>query len=149
MTIRLATAADRAALIALGLHFAQSDIYRAWLVDATEASVALIVDLMLSLGERACIALAEDTAGPYGLLCCYQTPNNITGVDFADELVWFVEPTRRGLRAGPALLAFAEAWARARGLGLIKVVAPFGTTVGRYYEHRGYRPVEMAYTKNL
>lgn len=149
MTIRLATAADRSALIALGLHFAQSEIYRAWLTDATEASVALIVDLMLSLGDRACIALAEDDAGPFGLLCCYQTPNNITGVEFCDELVWWVEPTRRGLRAGPALLAFAEGWAKSRGLHLIKVVAPIGTRVGRYYDRRGYRPVETAYVKML
>jgi len=149
VTIRPATVADRAALVALGMHFAQAETFKRWLAGATEATIGYVVDFMLGAGERGLVALAEDAAGPVGMLAVLEVPNAFTQVPAADELCWFVAPGRRGLAAGPALLAYAEAWARGRGLGTIRLAAPVGTKVGRYLELRDYTPVETAYVKVL
>lgn len=149
MTIRPATVADRATLIALGLHFAHAAMFNRWLGTATEATIGYAVDFMLAAGDGALVALAEDDAGPIGMLAVLEVPNAFTQVAAADELCWFVHQDRRGLRAGPRLMDYAETWARARGLTSIRMAAPFGASVGRYYERRGYVPAETAYIKDL
>ena len=149
MTIRPATVADRAALVALGLRFAQGDVFKRWLAGADEATIGYAVEFMFRAGEKALVALAEEAGRPIGMLAVAEVPNAFTQVIWADELCWFVDQDRRGLRAGPALLANAEAWARGRGIGTIRMGAPFGTGVGRFLDRQGYTPFEASYAKVL
>jgi GNAT superfamily N-acetyltransferase len=84
-----------------------------------------------------------------GGIAVVELPNLITGDLYAEEVAWWVEPNRRGLRLGPQLIAVAEEWATTRGLRSIKMVAPIPSQVGRYYERRGYVALETAYLKVL
>jgi len=68
---------------------------------------------------------------------------------FAEEIAWWVEPDQRRTDIGRALLAEAEAWAVGAGICVLKMIAPTGSGIGRYYESLGYQPVEMAYMKRL
>lgn len=150
MVIRRATPTDTAEIIALSLHFTQATAYGA-LFQATPAGVALLTARIFALEPEAAIFLALDgaEATPFGLIVLVAA--RLTGTEdaYADEIVWWVEPSHRGLRAGPALLDAAEAWARTRGLRLIKMVAPIPSGVGRFYERRGYQAIETAYAKQL
>ncbi len=149
-TIRPATLEDRDAIVTLAWHFAQSGIFDAWLGAATEASVVTITEAMLATGDQACIAVAvDDAGGVFGVIALLELPNLISGERYADELVWWVEPEHRDCLAGPALLTYAEDWARMRGVRFIKMVAPHRSTVGRFYARAGYRPVETVYAKVL
>lgn len=83
------------------------------------------------------------------MLAIVVLPHPITGRLYADELAWWVEPRFRRGRIGPTMLKHAEAWARQKGATVLKMVAPAGTDVGRFYEATGYRAVETAYQKRL
>lgn len=148
MEIRRARVEDTAAIVGLCVHFTAATPYGA-LFAATPAGIASLAAYIFALEPEAAIFLAVEDGTPVGLIVLVAA--RLTGTEdaYADEIVWWVEPGHRARRAGPALLAAAEAWARGRGLRLIKMVAPIPSDVGRFYERRGYLPIETAYAKHL
>lgn len=149
MTIRPARHDERETLIRLALHFAATPPYSQFLSQVTGESVGALIDVIFSLGDKAVIFVCEDEAGIYGGLALVEDVNLINGQPYASEAAWWVEPERRGALAGPQMLGYAEQWARGRGLGSIKMVAPTQSTVGRFYERLGYQALETAYVKAL
>lgn len=153
MILRAAGLRDRAALIQLAVSFVEKTQYRGAppeLVGTDPAVIGALLDNLFSLRDLAAIFVVTDADDvPFGGIALVDIPSPVTTRRYADELAWFVEPTHRGFRAGPRLLAAAEDWARTRGLHMIKMVAPFGTRVGAFYERRGYTPIETSYVKVL
>ena len=159
MIIRLMQPQDRPALIAMGLNFARNTpAFATVLAKISAESVGYMLDLITGLGpDKAAIFVAvdEQAAGLWNrgeVIGCFPiaaVPNLLTGEIIAEELTWFVDPSRRGMRAGPRLLTAATDWAMARGLKMLKMGAPAGSDVGRFYEHQGFQAVETAYYKVL
>lgn len=149
MRIRHATIDDKPAIVRMALRFIQSTPYRVLLPDADDAGLQALVDTLLLLGDNVAILLAENEGGVFGMLCLVDCPHPATGDRYGDELVWWVDPGARNMRAGPRLLTAAEDWIRGRGAKMIKMVAPIPSDVGRFYERHGYFPTETAYVKLL
>lgn len=121
--------------------------------DASWSSISNLIDMVMAHGTVFVVEVDPRTAGARGelvaMLALALLPHPITGRLYADELCWWVEPRYRRGRIGPKLLRHAETWARQQGASMLKMVAPAGTDVGRFYEAVGYRAVETAYQKRL
>jgi len=151
--IREATLLDAPALDTMGRHFIEQTDYGNVLRYSADSMKTLIKTIL----EHGTVFIAEERLQLDGLapamtavgmlaLCVFNHP--IAGEPYADEVCWWVEPLhRRGL--GPALLGAAELWARQKGVGMLKMVAPAGSAVGRYYERQGFLALETAYVKRL
>jgi GNAT superfamily N-acetyltransferase len=152
MHIRPATVADRAAVVGLGLQFATTmPAFLEILEGVSAESLGSLFDQLLGpLADRADILVAEDRGGEvFGCLALVELPHVMTGLPFAEEIAWWVQPDRRGQLAGVRLLTAAMDWTRARGLKRLKMGAPAGTRVGEFYESQGFCAVETAYLKVL
>jgi GNAT superfamily N-acetyltransferase len=151
LTIRPATTADRDAIVEMSMHFLDASTYGRVLVGSQPDCVRALVDQILALAEAgaALVLVAVNAKGRViGMLGMLQSILPTNGEPYAEELCWWIEPCHRdGRLAGPRLLEAAEAWARAKGLRVVKMVAP--KDVERFYEKRGYRAIETAFTKEL
>lgn len=144
--IRLAGETDRPWLVAMGLRFVQSTSYAA-LMPITPAAVHILIDNLLEQGVIF-VAVLEDR--PIGMLAGRLMPSGPEmPLSVAEEVAWWVEPEHRDGRAGYQLLCHFEGWAVQSGADVCKMVAPAGTTVGGFYERRGYRAVETVFAKVL
>jgi GNAT superfamily N-acetyltransferase len=150
VTIRPARRDEREGVISLALELIQATPYAdaALLGRATRASLGALVDLVFDAGERGVILVAEDV-GLIGFLALVDVVHPMTGERLADELGWWVVPTHQHQRVGLSLLRQAEAWARGRGLHTLRLGAPLGTELPRFYEALGYRAVEIAFVTSL
>jgi GNAT superfamily N-acetyltransferase len=147
--IREATPVDIPQLQRMGLEFIKGTHYET-LFHVTAESLEILAKFLFDIGPQSTILLAEDDAGVIGMLAIVALPAPLSGQLYADEMVWWVDPRRRGwIRVGPALLRSAEDWARARGCYMIKMVAPSGSTIGTFYGRVGFTPLETAYVKVL
>lgn len=150
MILRPATVADRAAVVALALHFHASSPY-AQLLAVDAARVGAVFDVALATGV---VVVAEpeysdddDLAGFFALVV---VPHELSGERAGIEVGWWVQPELRNGTLGPRLLRWAEEWAQAHGVAFVKVAEPgVGTSVGRFYARVGYQPVETAWMKRL
>lgn len=145
--IRLGTLADVSRLMTLAHHFLDSTIYGG-LLALSDDHVEALIHVALSRGV---IFVWEDPTGRLIGFIAMAGPfeHQLSGDSFAEEIAWWVEPDQRRTDIGRALLAEAEAWAIGAGICVLKMIAPTGSGIGRYYETLGYQPVEMAYMKRL
>jgi GNAT superfamily N-acetyltransferase len=113
-----------------------------------------VIDIVLTHGA---IFVAEGDpqdpspvrGGLVGMLAVIVLPHFITGALCAEEVCWWVEPRYRRRGLGPQLLGVATDWAGQEGATMLKMVAPAGSDVGRFYETVGFTAVETAYQKRL
>jgi GNAT superfamily N-acetyltransferase len=110
---------------------------------------AVVVNLAGWVLEHGHIVVGERDGVLVGFIALVAAPHPISGEPVAEELAWWVEPSARRGRLSYYLLRSAEDWARQKGLSMLKMVAPSGSTVGAFYERLGYSPVETAYIKRL
>lgn len=152
MTLRRATAEDKAAVVRMGLEFFKASPYAAILPGANEEGLARLVEFVIAPSPTMLALLAvDDVDAPIGMLGMHVSPHPLNGQPYAEELVWWVEPGHRGARlAGPLLLEAGEAWAREAGAKLVKMIAPSDRErVGQFYERVGYQEIETCYVKVL
>jgi len=152
MILRAATAADRADVVALALNFHAESAY-GYLLAVDPQRVGVLFDLALDQGV-VFVAERDTVPGPAGpelvaFLGLVVLEHTLSGDRYAEEVAWWVEPEYRSGTLGPRLLALAEEWASAHGCAFLKMVAPIGTTVGAFYERRGYQPIETAFMKRV
>ena len=144
--IREATVADTDRLVEMTMRFLTTTDYGR-LFGANVTCIRKLVGLVL---EHGVIFVGETWKHELiGMIALTALPHLLTGEAFAEEQAWWVEPEHRGGSLGPRLLAAAEGWARESGLEMIKVVAPEGGDVGKFYTKLGYEAVETAYVKVL
>lgn len=145
ITIREATEADVERVLEMSCLFLALTPYGR-LVQPTYQSLLTLIGVVMANGV---ILLADAHGHTVGMLAIANFPHPLTGEPYADEVAWWVDPEHRKGRAGFYLLRACEDWARQNGLSMIKMVAPFGTDIGKFYERLGYVPVETAYQKTL
>lgn len=145
--IRLGALPDVPRLIKLAHHFLAGTIYGE-LLTLSDDHIEALIHVALSRGV---IFVWENPAGTVVGFIAMAGPfeHQLSGDSFAEELAWWVEPDQRRAAIGRALLAEAEAWAIGAGICVLKMIAPTGSGIGRYYESLGYRPLETAYMKRL
>lgn len=126
---------------------------------ATPVSIGELVVNVMSLGV---ILVAEvEPGGPrwtqgadpspaiVGMIAIVVLPHPLSGVNYAEEVAWWVEPEYRDGTLGPRMLRSAEEWATRNRANVVKMVAPAGSDVGRFLEKVGYQAVETAYIKSV
>lgn len=154
--IREATLDDAPRLVEMATRFLLETRYGAMFDNrATPVTIGGLVEQVLRFGA---IFVAEVTV-PYadgssetkliGMLAIVVVPHPLTGLAYADEIAWWVEPEHRGGSIGPHILRSAETWARQKGANMVKLVAPAGSRVGTFYERVGYQAVETAFIKTI
>jgi GNAT superfamily N-acetyltransferase len=145
--IRDATEHDVPQILPMAARFLASTPYGQLLPTEPERLEAF-VRAILAIGVA---FVAEDHGGALvGMIAFVVAEHPISGQEYADEQAWWVSPECRGGSIGPKLLHAAEAWARQRGLTMVKMVAPVASEgVAAYYERIGYEAVEVSYVKQL
>jgi GNAT superfamily N-acetyltransferase len=149
MTIRAALEADLYRVFEMGVSFIVSEPRYAmifqWQPEAFEAFVR-----ELHASELAGILVVEDDAGALvGMLVLTIVPNPFGGPPWAEEFAYWLEPRARRGRLAHNLLGAAEDWARREGASVLKMVAPWGSQIGKLYERRGYEPLETIFILRL
>jgi len=151
--IRQATTADSYEIVRMTTRFLLSTEYGAMFsADVTPETIGNLIATVLKHGTIFLAELWPEGGGEkqvIGMLAIVVIPHPLTGRTFADEIAWWVDPEHRNGLTGPYLLRSAEDWARQNGANMVKMVAPAGSTVGAFYERRGYRAVETAYLKGF
>lgn len=144
--IREATLTDGPRLLEMSLRFLQTTIY----AELAPPDPMTLVNLICIVLEKGIVYVEELADGTLvGMIAIIPLPHMLTGKQYGDEVAWWVEPEHRKSRAAYRLLCAAEAWSRQKGLSVLKLVAPAGSDIGQFYEHRGYVLVESAYQKVL
>lgn len=143
MTIREATTADVDALVAMGERFLGS-VYARKIHANADALRALSVGLLAS--PDAVIYVAELAGAVVGMMGLMRYTHPMSGELTASEVMWWVDPERRG--SGVRLFRVGEAWATQSGVTVIQMIAP-SPEVERFYERVGYEPVERTYQRRL
>ena len=145
MIIREATIADQEAFVDLGLAFMRSGLYPHH--ETNRAQLTAVFCLVL---EHGVFYIAEDDHGVAGGIALAAVPIIWSGERYADELLWFVYPARRGSSAAARLLDAAEKWCRQRRLFSLRMVQPASSpAVARLYQRRGYEALETAWLKRF
>lgn len=153
--IREATLSDMPRLVEMARRFIASSIYREWLEGASSEQVADYVRVVLEHGTIFVAERSEQVAADrvekrvVGMLALTVQPHLLTRQLFAEEHAWWVDPEARHTSAGPRLMHYMECWCVQKGIDMVKMVAPAGSSVGDFYEKCGYRPVEGAWIKRL
>lgn len=136
--IREATVSDIPALLAMGEKFAE----KARLTDHVGYDPASMEATFRAMIERDEFCLFVGECGALGGMVAPHPFNHAQPI--ADELFWWSEG-REGLR----LLEAYEEWATARGavvrMTALEAVNP--ERMKRFYERRGYVPLERAYVR--
>jgi len=144
-TLRPSTAADTPRLVAMAQRFLATTSYGALLNPDPDWLVAL-VDAVL---ENGTVLVAELDGVLIGMIALSAQPHILTGEFFCDEVCWWVEPEFRLGSVGEQLLQAAYDWANTRNLSMIKMVAPAGTHLGKFYLAQGFVEVETSFLKRL
>lgn len=146
--IRRATLEDVPVIVEMAGHFitAENRPYHRILT----VEPAALEQLAGNLVQHGLVLLGLDLLGRIvGMYVAIPFKDPVTTRMLLDEVVWWVEPAARSSSIGPKLLRSAEAWARQKGFVGVKMIAPCGSNVGRYYERAGYAPIETTYYKPL
>ena len=143
--VRSATVGDIDRLVAMGRRFITETPYGA-LLTPNEATMRQAAEVAVRHG----VTLVAEVGGvAVGMLIAFPIQDPYSGEWLLDEVAWWVEPEYRRGTLGPRMLRVLEQIARDRGIRSVKMIAPVGTDVGRYYERHGYRAVETTYLKRL
>lgn len=145
-TVRESVDTDRPRILAMGARFARESIYGQLFPGITDVVIEHLIDACQAVGIVFIAEVKGDVVGMIAGLPCVAA---LTGEPMVDELVWWVEPECRSARVGPMLLAALESWTYNSGAVVLKMVAPWGSDVGRYLQRHGYTAVEVAHMKRM
>lgn len=146
MRVREATVEDHARIVEMAICFL-GESYYGRLFPADPNRLAILLQLCVATGV---IYVAEVEEGIVGMIALVALTDPIGGVDYADEIAWWVDPAHRAGMVGPRLLMQAQAWVRFRRLAFLKMVAPADRPdVGDFYRRIGFEAVETAYIKRF
>jgi len=101
------------------------------------------------LAEERVTVRGDEHARAVGFIAIMILEEVMSGAPYGEEVAWWVEPDARAHRVGAQLLACAEQWLLTNGATAVKMIAPAGSELDRYYAKQGYVPIETAYLKRL
>jgi GNAT superfamily N-acetyltransferase len=116
------------------------------LITANAEQLERLIDFLL---ERGAVFVAQAGEVVVGMLAVSVAPHPMSADLVASEIAWWIEPERRGGSAAIRLLEAAEEWAADEGARSFQMIAPAGSTLGRFYARRGYEQVETVYQRAL
>jgi len=148
--VRPATTRDEATLARLSARLAGFEL-PAWRT-AAEIARADARGMIAAIRARHpddCVYVAERDGVPVGCLHILAT-TDFFGRHHAHISVIATSAAAEGTGVGRAMMAFAEAWARERGLSLLTLhVFAANTRARRFYEQAGMMPEFLKYAKRL
>lgn len=156
-TCRTATLEDVPDIIDLTKEFFHQTPYAEFEFDFSEAKVRRLAEACIINPKEAVVLMSvdKDTGANVGLIAGRLDTSPFSDEKVAIEVCWYVRPEyRKGKRAFELLDAF-EAWAKAAGAGytyyglMRETDAPPAGPVEKIYRHRGCKPSEAGYVKNL
>src|SRR5262249_29160615 len=111
--------------------------------------------LMKRLAERGgAIFIADDAGAALGWAVVHETEDDVfvvaseRRIAYIDEL--YLTDAARGTGIGRALIARCEAWAKGRGIGVIRIgVLPGNARAKAVYERAGFAPYALELRKYL
>jgi GNAT superfamily N-acetyltransferase len=141
MTVRVATLADVPTLVRMGCAQLTA-LYPMVAAPDPDRVTAFLTALVT--GEASVVFVADAGGAVVGMIGLVRSPHPYAGVVTASELMWWMDPAARG--GGVALLRRAERWALETGATHLQMAAPVtDARVGRFYQRRGYQPLEAHY----
>lgn len=146
MTIRIATAADVDAIVAMGLHFQATTKYAMHLF-ATESTLRMLAAGILANPDAA-IWVVESSGALVGMLAASLYVQPMSGALIGTEICWWMDPSARGGRTALRLIRTAEQWAKDKGATVFQMMAPTAK-VGAFYEALKYEQIEVHYQRRI
>lgn len=149
MEIREATPDDAPALEQLVAAFVEEPPYGVLFPDTPPEKVSALVRSIINRDDTFVI-VAEAEGQIIGTMAAVIVCHPLLG-PYADEVFWQIVPAWRAavFNVAPLLLGTLHGWATAEGLGHIRMTAPAGSGLGRFYERHGYVEVETSYAARL
>lgn len=150
MVIREAHASDAESLLRMALALVDTFLVRVPVLGVDARGVGRRLLEGMALGPRdGRLLVAEVDGAPRGVMGAVRVRQETTGEDYAQELIWWVDPPYRSRGVGPALLQAVENWARSADLRMLKLEAPNASRAGKYLARHGFVPVEVTFVKEL
>ena len=141
--MRLAVEGDAPEIMRMGRAFAEVAGFK-----ADDYSMLVTIRMLLDTGGLFVIG-----DPPHGMVGAILYPHYFDrSATVAQEMFWWVDKEHRKSGAGMVLLEGLEKWAKdnqAKSLTMIALAASDGDSMGRFYESRGYVPLERHYVKVL
>lgn len=150
MVIREAHASDAQSLLRMAFALVDSFLVRVpcLAVDLPGVTRRLVEGLALERRDGR-LLVAELDGALHGVMGAIRVEQETTGEDYAQEVIWWVDPPYRSRGVGPALLQAVENWARSVDLRMLKLEAPIASRAGKYLARHGFVPVEVTFVKEL
>lgn len=150
--IRRATVEDVDRIVEMGVRFIETTVYRD-LIPMTERSrwmqrdfVAALVDGPVQ--DASVVFVAEKDGACIGMIGAFVYVSPLTAEREGIETFFWIEPEHRGGRLFRDIVTVAEAWAKANGAIVFRMVAPTDK-VSKLYERLDYRPISTDFVKRL
>lgn len=144
MIVREALPADIPRIVGLSTRFIYESNYCHHIVPDKDMIAGLAERLIKA--PNGMILVADDGADIFGLIGVIATVHPLSGEDVVSELIWYVDPEKRGI--GLRLLKAVEAWARENEIMKLIMIAP-DARVEKFYERAGFSRLETQYIKRL
>lgn len=146
MAIRSATLMDLGRLVAMSERFLAATPYGEWF-PPVEGGIEYFAR---ELVERHLVFVAERQGTVVGMIAGFIVDAHpLTGRKQVDEVVWWVDPEARDVRAGAALLVALKLAATKCGASVLKLSAPAGSNAARFLTAHDYVPVETSFYRLL
>lgn len=148
ITVREATTSDCDLVVGLAREFLTHTAYGQLFGPVAGSRLETFFHVLLAIGV---IFVGEQDGEVVGALALADVEHPVTGVRYAEELMWWVTPSARGTSVALRLLGAGERWTRQNGLSVLKMVAPEGerSRLSRLYQRRGYTPVETSWQRGF
>lgn len=100
--------------------------------------------------QYALVLVAEKGAQLVGFLAVFVLEEAYSTRLYVDETGWWVEPEHRNGTVGPKMLRSLLYWAQQkRELRFVRMIAPKGSRLAKYYEKLGFMEVDTTYVLKL
>lgn len=150
MTVQPAQPADMEAILRMAADFHAATCY----AGIIPLDLATLEDTIAGLAQNpnGVVLVAKDNTGQaVGMAAAIANPHWFNASHkVGQEMFWWVDAAARGSRAGFALIAGLEDWAKAvhcRSISMASTANLTPDVLGRVYLRRGYVPQDMFYSK--
>jgi hypothetical protein len=144
--IREAMATDVARIVEMGRQFLLEGPYKDIIEDHPEIPTAL-AEKLLAL-PNAKILVSVDDGRVEGVVAFILYPHFYSGIQTAQELIWYCTPEVRHSFTPICLMRAAQRIAKEMGAKYMQFTAPT-VEIGKLYEMSGYSQIEVGYQKRL
>lgn len=144
--LRLAELADYPAIKRMAVAFFEASPYKP--LGVSEKRIDDLIFTFLTAKKTEKLLLLWDNNGPVGVLAAAAETNLFNYEKMAGELLWWIDPEHRGLKAASQMLDAYEYWSTKIGCQFCSMVDLLGN-LDLLYTRKGYERRETSYIKVL